>query len=254
MDYQYTVYKTINNLDGMFYIGVHKTKNVNDMYFGSGLWLKRAIRKYGKENFTKQILFIFSNPEEAYLKEIELLTQELINSQLCYNMREGGHGGWTECSRQQSSKRLKELWNDPEWKLREIERRRISSTNFFNDPQCNHPFKQNKTEEWKQEARTRNLGKQLSEETRKKISESLQGRKPHGFKHSEASKEKMRLTRQKKKSEGYKHSDETKEKMRLKRLGVKKSEEHKAKISEANKKFYSENPPKRLENGKFISD
>lgn len=254
MEYQYTVYKTINNLDGMFYIGVHKTKNPNDMYFGSGLWLKRAIRKYGKKNFTKNILFIFTNPEEAYLKEIELLTQELINSQSCYNMREGGHGGWTECSREQSSKRLKELWNDPVWKLREIERRKISSTNSFNDPEYDHPFKKNKTEEWRQEARIRNLGKQLSEETRKKISDSLKGRPSKGYKHSEETKEKMRLTRQKKKVNGYKHSEKTKEKMKLKRLGVKKSEEHKAKISEANKKFYLENPPKRLEDGKFVSD
>ena len=53
------IYKIINLVDGKFYIGRRSTsKEINkDTYFGSGgIHFKRAIKKYGKENFKKEIL------------------------------------------------------------------------------------------------------------------------------------------------------------------------------------------------------
>ncbi len=65
----YTVYKTTNKINGKCYIGTHKTKDLNDGYMGSGTLLKRAIAKYGVEQFTKEILFDFDNP--AAMKDLE---------------------------------------------------------------------------------------------------------------------------------------------------------------------------------------
>lgn len=34
----YTVYRVTNNINGKFYIGTHKTKDINDSYHGSGTY------------------------------------------------------------------------------------------------------------------------------------------------------------------------------------------------------------------------
>ena len=61
---------------------------------GSGKQIKNAIKKYGKENFNKEILGIFNSDEEAALLESKLVTKEVIKSGQSYNMHEGGRGGF----------------------------------------------------------------------------------------------------------------------------------------------------------------
>jgi group I intron endonuclease len=94
----YIVYKTINKVNSKFYIGVHKCKSIEkfDGYFGSGTLVKRAVAKYGKHNFERKILHICKNYEEAYCKEKELVTVNLIESDNCYNTKLGGDGGTTQ--------------------------------------------------------------------------------------------------------------------------------------------------------------
>lgn len=89
----YTVYKITNNVNDKTYIGVHKTDNPYDSYMGSGSAIKQAIKKHGKENFVKEILFVTEDKQEAYNKEAELT--EDFNSNSNYNMRRGGVGGFT---------------------------------------------------------------------------------------------------------------------------------------------------------------
>jgi len=86
----YTIYKITNNVNGKYYIGKHQTKNLNDGYMGSGKLLKRAINKYGIENFSKEVLHIFDTESEMNHKEKELVTV----SEETYNLNEGGHGGF----------------------------------------------------------------------------------------------------------------------------------------------------------------
>lgn len=90
----FTIYKTTNLCNGKYYIGQHRTNNVNDDYLGSGIILKDAIKKYGKNNFKKEVLFIFNNEYDMNEKEIELIDEILKNKDSnCYNCGVGGRGG-----------------------------------------------------------------------------------------------------------------------------------------------------------------
>jgi hypothetical protein len=90
----YTIYKITNQIDGKFYIGSHKTKDLNDSYMGSGRYLKRAQEKYGIENFTKEILFVFDNADDMYKKEAEIVNEDFLVTENTYNLKIGGYGGW----------------------------------------------------------------------------------------------------------------------------------------------------------------
>jgi len=90
----YLIYKTTNDVNGKFYIGSHKTKNINDGYLGSGTILRSAILKYGKHNFTKEVMFIFDNSEDMFKKERELVSPDFLCDQNVYNLKVGGFGGY----------------------------------------------------------------------------------------------------------------------------------------------------------------
>ena len=86
----FTVYKTTNKIPGQYYIGAHRTENPNDEYLGSGLYLTRAIKKYGRDNFKKEILVYCDNAEEMFLNEYRFVN---VNDPKSYNIKPGGLGG-----------------------------------------------------------------------------------------------------------------------------------------------------------------
>jgi hypothetical protein len=91
----YTIYKITNLINNKIYIGKHQTQNLNDSYMGSGKHLKRAIRKHGIENFTKEILFQFDNEADMNAKEAELVTKDFCLREDTYNICVGGQGGFS---------------------------------------------------------------------------------------------------------------------------------------------------------------
>lgn len=90
----YTIYQTTNKVNGKFYIGKHKTENLEDGYIGSGLLLWYAIGKYGIENFEKKILFFLDSEDEMNAKEKEIVNEDFVARSDTYNLKVGGEGGW----------------------------------------------------------------------------------------------------------------------------------------------------------------
>lgn len=89
----YIIYKTTNLLNNKIYIGFHGTDNINDGYLGSGRVFLKALKRYGKENFKKEILFTFENKVDALKKEAELVSADFIKQGENYNCTLGGLGG-----------------------------------------------------------------------------------------------------------------------------------------------------------------
>lgn len=94
----YIVYKTTNKLNSKIYIGVHKTFNIDtDDYCGSGVLILAAIRKHGRHNFEREILYIYHSEAVAYKRESYIVTEEFLSRKDTYNMKLGGFGGYSNC-------------------------------------------------------------------------------------------------------------------------------------------------------------
>jgi len=86
------IYKTINLINKKIYVG--KDINNNPIYLGSGTLLKKAIKKYGRNNFKKEILETCNTFEELNNKEIYWINQlNSTNLKIGYNLIDGGSGG-----------------------------------------------------------------------------------------------------------------------------------------------------------------
>src|SRR5574343_920872 len=89
----FIIYKTINEITKKFYVGQHKTENINDGYLGSGSLLKRSIKKYGIENFKREILELCES--KSHMNEREIYWIDKLNAKdlnIAYNITKGGEG------------------------------------------------------------------------------------------------------------------------------------------------------------------
>jgi group I intron endonuclease len=163
---KYIIYKTTNLINGKIYIGKHQTENINDTYLGSGVALEKAIKRYGKQNFKKEILFVFNTEKEMNEKEKELVTESFIGTNKTYNMGVGGEGGSHFKGKKHSietKKKLSEMAKNR--KFSDETRRKISEAN---------------------------KKRVLSEETKKKLSEKTKLR----FQNEEARKKHSELMKE----------------------------------------------------------
>lgn len=96
------IYKTTNLINDKVYIGKSE-KEFDSTYYGSGVILQKAIKKYGKLNFKVEKIKDCKTINE--LNESERYYIELYKSN-SYNLAEGGTGGWT--TKHFSDKQLEE--------------------------------------------------------------------------------------------------------------------------------------------------
>lgn len=90
------VYETTNLITGQKYIGkcIYARQNNWETYLGSGTYLKRAIKKYGKENFSRLILAEADNAEALNKLEEELIRRyNAVASEEYYNLKLTAIGG-----------------------------------------------------------------------------------------------------------------------------------------------------------------
>lgn len=90
------IYITTNLINGKRYIGQKKFDNKYKWksYIGSGFHFLKAVKKYGKENFIRNIIDIAHSPEELNDKEKSWIENyNAVESDDFYNMIEGGNLG-----------------------------------------------------------------------------------------------------------------------------------------------------------------
>ena len=180
----FTIYQITNKINGKIYIGKHQTKNPNDAYYGSGKAITASIKKYGKENFKKEILFVFETETEMNQKEKELITEEFVLRDDTYNLGVGGEGGPHFKGKKHDPEVIKKYVSKrKEYELTPDGRKSIQESNKDRIISDDARIKMSKNKK----------GKILSEETKVKIAASITGKK-----HSEETKQKMREAKRKK--------------------------------------------------------
>lgn len=182
---EYTVYKHTSP-SGKVYIGVTSTDVKRRWGYGSGYnhneYFRRAIKKYGWDNFAHDILYSGLTKDDAYSKERALIKEYRSNEkEHGYNHTDGGEVG-------------KKLSKEAIDKIREHARKRVGENNPRYGKHC--------TDETKEKIRAAivgrfagknnpNFGKPMKDEQKKKISESRKGK--HFPKLSDAMKKSEKI-------------------------------------------------------------
>jgi group I intron endonuclease len=170
----YIVYKSINIINGKYYIGKHKILgNSFDYYFGSGPAIQNAVKKYGVENFKRITLFETTDENECFQKEKEILGDLWLIDKNCYNKQPGGKG---------FSSGQNHYTQGNGFTATHIENLKQSRAK-------RPPF----TEETKRKMSLSRLGSRRSDETKKKMSAAQSGEKNpmYGKKHTQEKKKEI---------------------------------------------------------------
>lgn len=158
------VYITVNKINGKRYVGQKQFNSERGNwknYLGSGIAIKKAMNKYGKENFYKNIVSFAFSQEELNKQEQDLINfLNAVNSDNYYNLSNGQY----DCP-----------WNSFSDEKKEIVRKKIKEHSFWNV--ATEEDKQKMKEKIKKCGKDNPFfGKQHTEETKKKISIANKGK------------------------------------------------------------------------------
>lgn len=164
-----------------------------DDYLGSGNTIKKAIAKYGRENFVKEVLFIFETEADANDKERELLSDVVLADSLCYNLCEGGKGGNFI---HRAGKTYEEIYGAERAVVvrAKISQSHVGEGNPFYGKTHSEEYRKRLTEESRFSGHTPEMRAAAMEKRKRRVlaGEILVGMT--GKKHSEETKEKIRQT------------------------------------------------------------
>lgn len=161
------IYKTTCLVNGKIYIGQHVLYNDerDDKYLGSGVIFLKVLRKYGKENFKREILRKCETQKELNIWEyVYIKKYHSQNREIGYNIADGdvnsslGNCAKSDFVREKIRKALSGSGNPNFHKKWSEKKRKQMEEMFANNP----PMK----------------GKHHSEETKKKWSEKRRGKDP----------------------------------------------------------------------------
>lgn len=193
-----------------YYIGKHYTENLNDGYLGSGSKFTEDVKKYGKENFFRNILQFCKSYDEMNEAESKWINENTMNDPMCLNLKTGGEYNV------KISNELRKIYSKGNLGRKHSEETKRKLSEIQNSP------------EMKEKQRIAHLGKTpwnkgqknvYSDETKQKMSEAKRGEKHFFY--------------------GKHHTEETKKKIGEANKGN-HSEEHKKRISEGLKRYWSE--------------
>ena len=105
------VYITTNTVSGMLYIGqTHYSCRMRSDYFGSGKAITRAIRKYGKSAFKREIIFeAFTKDDLDWAETFFIAEHDAVKSRKYYNISPGGRASLGFTGKKHSPERNKSL-------------------------------------------------------------------------------------------------------------------------------------------------
>lgn len=187
------IYEITNIINNKTYIGQHvcpkdKLPDEDKSYMGSGVLLTKAKKKYGIENFTKEIIAICNSRKEADILETQYIKIYREIGKAEYNLAAGGKGSsgvkHSEEFRKRDSEMMKSLWTNEEYRnnMIEVHKGKISWARGkkFSDEYCLKLSESHKgfkvSDETKEKISIANKGKVIPEEQRGLISNALKGR------------------------------------------------------------------------------
>ena len=165
------IYETTNNINGKKYIGKHKSLRFDNNYLGSGNNLRKAINKYGKENFSVRILEeIDTNQEDLDTKEVFWIEfYNAVKSKEYYNISYGKETeGWNINTKGSNNG----FYNKHHSEEAKAKISRANKGKCYNKGKDNPMYGKHHSEEIKAKISRANKGRKFSEEHIRKLSES----------------------------------------------------------------------------------
>ncbi len=171
------VYITTNLINNKIYIGQHKSETFDSEYIGSGKYLKNAVNKYGRNNFSVEVIEWAENKYILNLLEKRWIRFYRKRNYVMYNIADGGEGGdvFSGLSDTDKKKRNEKLRKNSyfstvsgeeskEMHKRAWKTRRLNGNDKF-------------SAEYRQKLSIAHNGHKVSDDTKKKLSDANRGKK-----------------------------------------------------------------------------